>query len=373
MSFPHRYAHGIASHPRPAPATTFRSKTPTVVFGGASPTHELRRLGRGQISLRNRALYNSLMALDHILPRKLAVRWIAGSRERVHVKIRNELEHRPKGTLVPVIRRRNLSPDEFFHEYLRPGIPVVMEGMASDWPCCGKWTFDFFDELYGDDPVVLTDGVVPHVPSVARRYAVFRDILRSSDGAQAEYLRFHPLLALHPELTDDFPLNWFETYKHRRSLYSHIQFFVGSKGTATGLHNSQLCNLFVMVHGEKQWVLYPTAYTPFMDPQTTRSVYRLSRHNTGNFIEPALSKLDGYLVHMRPGDVLWNPPFYWHSVRNMTDTIGVGYRWNDQRAAARQSLSMLLLDLFATDPTWFRIWRIGVQERRRMLRRGRNS
>jgi len=317
----------------------------------------------------SRALYNSLTVLDHMLPRKLAVRWLAGARERVHVKIRDELQGRPESALTPVIRRRNLGPDEFFHEYLRPGIPVVMEGMASDWPCCGKWTFDFFADRYGDEPVVLTDGVVPHVPSVARRYAMLRDILRSDAGPLAKYLRFHPMLALHPELTDDFPLQWFETYKHRRSLYSHVQFFIGAKGTATGLHNSQMCNLFVMVHGEKEWALYPTTYTPFMDPQTTRSVYRLSRHNTGNFIEPGLGRLDGYLVHMRPGDVLWNPPFYWHSVRNLTDTIGVGYRWNDQRLAARQSLCMLLLDFFATDPTWFKIWRIGVEERRQMLRR----
>jgi len=241
--------------------------------------------------------------------------------------------------------------------------------MAADWPCCAKWDFDFLEKRYGDDPVILTDGVVPHVPSVARRYAVLRDILGKEGGEPTRYLRFHPMLAIHPELLDDFPLDFFEHYKVRKSLYSHIQFFVGKEGTNTGLHNSQMCNLFAMVHGEKEWVLYPTVYTPYMDPQVSRSVYRLSRHNTGRFLEPSLAKLDGYRVTLRPGDILWNPPFYWHSVRNLSDTIGVGYRWNDQRAAARQSLSMLLQDVFATDPTWFRIWRIGVEERRRMLRR----
>ena len=37
--------------------------------------------------------------------------------------------------------------------------------------------------------------------------------------------------------------------------------------------------------------------------------------------------ISGYSVHLEPGDVLWNPPYYWHAVENIGKSIGVGYRW----------------------------------------------
>ena len=60
------------------------------------------------------------------------------------------------------------------------------------------------------------------------------------------------------------------------------------------------------------------------------------------------------------------PPQY-SSGRSRGETVAPGGA--PHGTSARQSLCMLLLDFFATDPTWFKIWRIGVEERRQMLRR----
>lgn len=330
-----------------------------------------RELGRGAISLRDRMLSNALMIADHLVSRRIAERFVAPRRARLLDKVRRELEAAGPGTLYPIDRRTDLTPEQFHREYLLPGIPVVLAGAAKQWPCTGKWTLDYFAEHYGDDQVTITSGVPHHDPRVDRRHVQMRDVIRNADPEDIKYLRFHPMLALHPELLDDFPYEWFLRQKGRRHLYSHLQFFIGTKGTQTGTHNSQMANLFVMVSGKKVWYLHPPAYTAFMDPMTSRSVYRLSRHNTGRVFEEAYRPLDGYEVHLEEGDVLWNPPFWWHSVKNLTDTIGVGFRWNDKRLAMRQSMTMFLLDWLAVDPTWYRMFRIGRDETRRMLRKER--
>ena len=329
-----------------------------------------RLLGKGAIPFKDRCISNALMVADHLLSRRLAEKYVAPHRGKHLAKVRRHLEANGPGTLYPIDRRNNLSPEEFRREYLLPGIPVVLAGAAKDWPCIGKWTLDYFAAHYGDDKVTITSGVPYHDPRIEREYVLMREVIENANPEDLKYLRFHPMLALHPELVDDFPYGWFATQKGRRHLYTQLQFFIGTKGTQTGTHNSQMANLFVMVSGEKIWYLHPPAYTAFMDPMTSRSVYRLSRHNTGQVFEQPYWPLDGYKVHLREGDVLWNPPFYWHSVENLTDTIGVGYRWNDKRLAVSQSLTMFLLDWLAINPTWYHMFKVGRDETRRMLRKG---
>lgn len=322
-------------------------------------------LGRGDISAGSRFAQNALMAMDTFMPHVLSQKLMRGPRDRVQRSVQAQLEKKKAGVIVPIPRRRNLDPEEFYREYLRKGVPVVMEGAANDWVCRKKWTMQYFADRYGDDEITVTTGEVQTSSGSVRTAVTLRDVIENKDQSDMKYLRFHPLIAIHPELADDIPFDWFEKYKGRKSMFSQSQFFIGTQGTATGMHNSQLANLFAMVSGEKDWFLFPTSYTALMDPPVTHSVYRLSRHNTGQVVEPAYAKLDGYRVHLKAGDVLWNPPFYWHSVCNLTDTIGVGYRWNDYRLSVKMHPMMWFLDNFARDPSWYTMIKACREENRK--------
>ena len=329
-------------------------------------------MGKSDITLANRLVQTGLMALDHCLPRSVAEKWLAGPRNKVQERIREDLRKRPPGRVFEIPRRRNLGPEEFYREYLRPGLPVVMEGMTDDWPCREKWDLQFFADRYGDDEVVVTGGNPQTSEGSVKASVTLRDVVENSDPEDMKYLRFHPLISLHPELAADIPIEWFERYRRRPCLYSQTQFFIGTRGTDTGIHNSQMANLFAMIRGEKEWLLFPTAYTAFLDPPTTHSVYRMSRFNRGHFYDPSYAQLDCYHVHLKAGDVLWNPSFWWHTVRNLTDTIGVGYRWNDHVLGMKMSASMMLLDVFARDPSWYEMMKMCRAETR-LVRAGRKA
>src|SRR5262249_49552347 len=136
----------------------------------------------------------------------------------------------------------------------------------------------------------------------------------------------------------DFDYKWLRARTTKLTWFDAFQVFIGGKGAYTGLHNANQSNLFVQVYGEKEWVLYSHYYSPVVDPSPVRNIYRTAqpgpRCGPFNPFQPEFDPhfplykyLDGYSVHLNPGDVLWNPPFYWHAVQNVSDSIGVGYRW----------------------------------------------
>ena len=53
---------------------------------------------------------------------------------------------------------------------------------------------------------------------------------------------------------------------------------------------------------------------------------------------------------LEAGDILYNPPFYWHYVRNPTASIGVGVRFYDVPRILGASTTQGLLTLMASNP-----------------------
>ena len=62
---------------------------------------------------------------------------------------------------------------------------------------------------------------------------------------------------------------------------------------------------------------------------------------------------------LEPGDVLFNPAFFWHQVHNLSDSIGVGYRWTDMKQAMRVSKTQTIITMTATNPS---VWSLRHQK-----------
>jgi len=57
-----------------------------------------------------------------------------------------------------------------------------------------------------------------------------------------------------------------------------------------------------------------------------------------------------YEVILKPGDVLWFPPFYWHYVRNLSSSIGVAYKNVNLKSALERSKMLSVLFFLRTQP-----------------------
>jgi len=302
----------------------------------------------------SRVRYGFDQVAQHLLGKDRLNRWMKSREarrgqllERMYASLQSEepLARRP------VERVKDISVAEFRRRYQKPGIPVVFEGAASDWPCCQQWSLPFLAEQYGDDLVLGDLGFSRLEASLAR----------IGRGA-GDYLRFYALLQRHPERLHDIDLRWLRARRNPSALNidQGFQTFIGNAASpTTQLHNANDANLFIQVVGSKHWVFYPSAYTAAIDPSAIRSEYRTHREDVPFFDPfvpdyeafPVFQYVPGWEVVLNAGDVLWNPPYVWHAVRNLSDpTIGVGYRWVCPGDCLRREPLYALLDCLATNP-----------------------
>lgn len=317
---------------------------------------------RRNIKTSQRFEYGIYQILDHFFGRERVFRWLGKRRQKFYKNLHATLKASGEGKITPIERRTNLSVEEFQKHYVRKGIPVILEGAAKDWDCANKWSLEYFKELHGKDEILLVNQEQVGFP---HEKTTLGDVIDNIRSGGKKYYRFYPLLDKHPEHIKDFDYKWLLERSGKMKFFESFQVFIGGKDSVTSFHNAASSNLFVQTYGEKTWVIYSHYYSMIFDPDPVRNIYRHGPHKTEkgpydpfnpNFDYPytLFKYIDGYEVKLKPGDVLWNPPFYWHAVHNPTDAIGVGYRWFAPLNALKVAPLYMCLDLFARNPP---IWK----------------
>lgn len=315
-----------------------------------------------------RAAYNFFQVIDHFFSRKVTGLLLGRLRHYFFLKTVKTLEKKGEGKLYPIAVKKELSIKDFKNHYVKKGIPVILKGAAKQWLCVKEWDLDYLKSRHGDDEVPLIDSADF---SKGMQLIDLKELIdRIKAGDKESYFRFYNLLERHPEHLSDFDLKWLKARKHKHTYFESFQVFVGAAGSKTELHNAHITNLFTQAYGTKEWVLYPNFNIPFIDPASTlNGIFRNAalRGNDGKSYNPFtpdeesfpyFKYLDGYKGQLEPGDVLYNPPFMWHAVRNATDSIGIGYRWVNAWHSFKASPTYYLLDLMAFRPSYFKAIKI---------------
>ena len=307
--------------------------------------------GMKQVPFEDRGVFNLLFLLEHYLPKNAALQ--AMKQER-RARVAARLRSTGRGRVLPVERVRDISPEEFRARYLSRGMPVVLEGAAAEWPLMRRWGFDAFRERFGHERVKLVQrkGLSDDDFVDEREFSeeiVFGEFLDQALHGGRKYMRFSPLLERFPQLLDDFDQRFFREMTGN-GLGITYQLFIGGAGTFTPLHNAMTSFLFVNVCGVKRWSLIPCRYLSVLDPAADGFGYNHSGaegdlSNADEF--PGLESIDRLEAVMQPGDVLFNPSWMWHSVKNEAPTIGVRCGFIDPKGMLLESPTLTFIRLFA--------------------------
>jgi hypothetical protein len=306
------------------------------------------------ISLFDRMKYSSAWMLEHLCGERF------GMRDRANKKIAAKIAAKAGDELTfrKIPRVKNISRKDFIKHYYRKNEPVVLEGVAKDWPCVTNWSPQMISERYGDDPVRVIGAGPENIEAQDYRTQMtdLRTIIAKMETDCTKYARFNPLLNRHPELLGDLDVEFFEKLINKNSYSPSFQLFLGGKGSATALHNAITNNLFVEIYGEKEWYLISPRYNPVIHPPLIRAPYFISKldpdkDNSDEFPEMRAIEINRCIIN--PGDILYIPSFYWHYVYNHSPTIGLGYRWFSPYSTLRSSITQGLLFLMSTNPTVF--------------------
>lgn len=123
---------------------------------------------------------------------------------------------------------------------------------------------------------------------------------------------------------------------------------------------SSLLLRFRQIAGRKKWWFIPPSQTPYLKPSINYNGF--SAHTLtlvgkqGATPSPWLNKLVRYTSTLEPGDVLFNPPWFWHGILNLGSVedndlvIGVPTRYGKGSTvqAAIRSNPILTVNSFIT-------------------------
>jgi hypothetical protein len=294
------------------------------------------------VEWRPRYAFNAAFATDWFLNRKLGLSKTIG-RTAWDARMLDRMAGRPFGRTLAVERRRGLSPEEFRHEYFLTGTPVVLEGIAAGWPAVQKWTFDYLIEICGRDDIDVLDGHGWRVQAAAgtdavdvtQRAMTMKELLEGARSGSGWYGTFMELLDRHADLRGDIEWAFVRAYggtsmrlPWQRNIMAKM--YVGGPLTSTSFHCAPVMNLYLQAFGRKRWVLVAPRFTPFMYPAFSLGMNWQSRvdFRDPNYEDAPLYRyVDRYETVLEPGDVLWNPPWVWHGVQNLTESIAVSMWW----------------------------------------------
>ena len=295
--------------------------------------------------------YNALFFIEHFLGENLYKKLLGGTEKKLYDAIDNYISKNPIEDDFKILDyKKGEFPEPLGHPYY----PQVFRGAADDWTCSKKWSFDYFSEKYGNEEVILinNEGLVKDTNQAYDVIKLQEYIKRLQNGSK-QYLKFSRMVDEKSMLREDFDYDWLKKFRVRFAQNDLFYFFMGGKNTITPIHNGFATTVFVQVTGTKRWIFYNTNNRLFIGARPRRYNYFFSKadpHNLNDPDFPLLKHAKQYEVILNAGDVLYFPSFVWHQVENVTDTIGVAYKFAALPSGFTSSKMLATCFLLSTKP-----------------------
>jgi histone arginine demethylase JMJD6 len=216
-------------------------------------------------------------------------------------------------------------------EYILALNPVIISAGFEHWPARTKWNLDFFQERYGDLPLVV-DG---------RKFSMselIEAVKRSMPDNPAPYLRNHSVRSLPPELQRDIePLpectnpNWLDSWFLKLwKDWTFLEFYIGGTGARFPVlhYDGSHTHAFLMqVEGVKEYVAFPPQQNSLMYSGNGRYDQNISAIDDVEMPDltrfPRFAEARGLRFTLHPGETLYVPAGWWHTARILSPAITV--------------------------------------------------
>ena len=245
--------------------------------------------------------------------------------------------------LKAIDRVENISPEDFKKNYYDTMTPLIITGLAKQWPAYHKWNWDYFKEIVGNVKVGLYNNVKSdaYTPiNTADDYKTFGEYIDMiKEGPAAWRIFLFNIFQHAPELTKDF--TWPEDLM-KGFVKRYPMLFVGGETSITHMHFD--IDISHILHtqflGRKRVLLFPNEEQDklYRKPFEVLSLVDFSNYHQGNGTPdyeafPAVRYAKGYEVILEHGDTLFMPAGFWHhmeyldsgfamSLRALQDSIG---------------------------------------------------
>ncbi len=223
--------------------------------------------------------------------------------------------------------------DKFKADYYTPKKPLIITGLAKQWPGFKKWNWDYFIEMVGNTEVGVYDNVKSdaYTPiNTADAYMKFSDYLQQVKEGPLELRIFLFNIFQHaPELVKDF--TWPE-HLMKGFVKKYPMLFVGGQGSITHMHfDIDMSHiLHTQFMGKKKVLLFPheEQFKLYRKPWEVLSLANYANYSEHFDYEnfPAARLANGYEVILEHGDTLFMPAGYWHHMEYIESGFAMSLR-----------------------------------------------
>jgi hypothetical protein len=237
--------------------------------------------------------------------------------------------------LQPVDRVESIDPAEFKKNYYYQLKPLVITGLAKQWPAYTKWNWDYFKEVVGDKKVglynnVKSDAYTPiNKADDYKTFGEYVDMIRKGPAAWRIFL--FNIFDHAPQITKDF--TWPE-HLMTGFVKRYPMLFTGGETSITHMHFD--IDLSHIMHtqflGKKRVLLFPykEQHKLYRKPFEVLSLADFSNYYHDNKVDyekfPALRLAKGYEVILDHGDTLFMPAGYWHHMEYLESGFAMSLR-----------------------------------------------
>lgn len=230
----------------------------------------------------------------------------------------------------------SIDPETFRKKYYTVGKPLVIKGMAKEWPAYTKWNWDYFKEIVGDKKVGIynnskSDAYTP--VNKADDYTTFGEYVDMISKGPAGWRIFLFNIFDHaPQLTHDF--EW-PDHLMKGFVKRFPMLFVGGASSITHMHfDIDMSHIFhTQFVGRKKVLLFPheEKHKLYRKPYEVLSFADFSHYYQQNGSPdykkfPALKLAKGYELTLEHGDTLFMPAGYWHHMEYLDSGFAMSLR-----------------------------------------------
>jgi hypothetical protein len=230
-------------------------------------------------------------------------------------------------------RRRDVARDEFIEHYVAGCRPVVLQGIADDWPALQRWSPADLKARFGHLEVEVQTGreADPHFEANklmhrhTQRLGDYVDRVLQGGPTNDHYLTANSEILRRPEfctLLDD--IGSLPALCDPALLPGAASFWFGPAGTRTPLHHDTLMLFHTQVVGRKRWRFVSPLQTPLLyNRNSVFSPVDLERPDLHRY--PLAAQARVIETVLEPGETIFLPLGWWHEVASLDVSLSFSY------------------------------------------------
>lgn len=231
-----------------------------------------------------------------------------------------------KNTRVKVPEVEDISKEEFAQNYVGKNAPLKIRGGVKHWDAVRLWNNEYLQQMVGFNTVEVETSrdqfegrVFEDVEAVNMPFSQFLERLTLPEGETDYFVGSW----LFPVLTKDVPdLELFETFE----MFYKRRMLMARGGNSIAFHHDWYENILCQVSGYKKLTLVDIAERAYMYPiqeGKTQNYSPIDIHQLDYEKYPRFGQATLYETEIHPGDVLYIPFHWWHTVDSFERNIAI--------------------------------------------------